>query len=558
MNKWIKFSLGFLVLCSFSVASAQKIKRIEYFIDTDPGFGKANAVKGHLLSNDISDYVYSFKKSLPSGNHVLGVRSKDSAGRWSHTNLLNFNTIDTLSKNPIDRIEMFVDRDSGFGKSAFFDVVDSTDVLGLVLSKSMLLSVGNHILGLRSRESRGKWSHTNFLHISILDTIPTPDLTHLEYYWDNDPGFNGSSLSEIQTPAIDLEDSMLNVFVPRNMSVGKHNLFIRSKSSDERWSHTNHVEEYDVLELLKDTIFKTANLLCESYTTKNGLTFLSDTQLLEAVLIKGAVDVYQIYSYDIKIDHIIKDSFSKSVCDGFLSPSGKYFWEINGVYIDTVLDSKGCDTIYTIRLTVNKSNHIGLKETACKSYTSPSGGYVWTTSGTYLDTLVNENGCDSVLTIDLTVRSFDRQLDFSSDTIKSRATATDYQWLDCNNDFVEISGETNQYFVPINNGRFAVEIKDQFCIDTSDCELVDWVNLLALTEQSINLYPNPARDYFVVEIRNILEPIEIDIMDVVGKKVFSTTSNNSLQIPVAHWKPGAYVVRFRAKSFTKLSKLIVE
>lgn len=51
----------------------------------------------------------------------------------------------------------------------------------------------------------------------------------------------------------------------------------------------------------------------------------------------------------------------------------------------------------------NTSNSI--TESACASYTSPSGNYVWTTSNIYQDTLPNVEGCDSILTIDLTVHA---------------------------------------------------------------------------------------------------------------------------------------------------------
>ncbi len=49
-------------------------------------------------------------------------------------------------------------------------------------------------------------------------------------------------------------------------------------------------------------------------------------------------------------------------------------------------------------------------DTACYSYTSPSGLYTWELSGTYTDTLQNSSGCDSILTIELTVRGGDNPL----------------------------------------------------------------------------------------------------------------------------------------------------
>jgi hypothetical protein len=40
---------------------------------------------------------------------------------------------------------------------------------------------------------------------------------------------------------------------------------------------------------------------------------------------------------------------------------------------------------------------------ACKSQLSPSGAFTWTASGTYTDTLLNAAGCDSILTVSLTI-----------------------------------------------------------------------------------------------------------------------------------------------------------
>lgn len=48
---------------------------------------------------------------------------------------------------------------------------------------------------------------------------------------------------------------------------------------------------------------------------------------------------------------------------------------------------------------------VTLNETVCTAYTSPSGNFVWTTSGTYQDTVLNPSGCDSTFTIQLSIDS---------------------------------------------------------------------------------------------------------------------------------------------------------
>ena len=94
-------------------------------------------------------------------------------------------------------------------------------------------------------------------------------------------------------------------------------------------------------------------------------------------------------------------SISETACDSYVSPSGKT-WTASGSYLDTIPNASGCDSVITVELTVLNSSTSSISETVCDSYTSPSGK-TWITSGTYLDTIPNAAGCDSVITIELTV-----------------------------------------------------------------------------------------------------------------------------------------------------------
>ena len=93
------------------------------------------------------------------------------------------------------------------------------------------------------------------------------------------------------------------------------------------------------------------------------------------------------------------------VCDSMISPSGNYVWTISGTYLDTIPNALGCDSIITTNLIVGTGNASILNVNACESFTSPSGNNLWTSSGTYLDTIAGINGCDSIITINLTLES---------------------------------------------------------------------------------------------------------------------------------------------------------
>jgi hypothetical protein len=90
------------------------------------------------------------------------------------------------------------------------------------------------------------------------------------------------------------------------------------------------------------------------------------------------------------------------VCNDYTSPSGQYVFTSSGIYQDTLLNASGCDSIITINLTLNSSSSF-LSPFVCDEFISPSGNYVWTVNGTYYDTIPNLAGCDSLITINLTI-----------------------------------------------------------------------------------------------------------------------------------------------------------
>jgi len=95
-------------------------------------------------------------------------------------------------------------------------------------------------------------------------------------------------------------------------------------------------------------------------------------------------------------------TISESACDSYVSPSGNYTWTTSGTYVDSIAGA-GCDTVYTINLTIKNSTTATQNESAIDMYTWPVNGQTYTTSGTYVDTMMNAAGCDSIVTLNLTM-----------------------------------------------------------------------------------------------------------------------------------------------------------
>jgi len=96
-------------------------------------------------------------------------------------------------------------------------------------------------------------------------------------------------------------------------------------------------------------------------------------------------------------------TISVTTCDSYTVPSGGETYTASGTYMDTIQNINGCDSVMTINVNILSSTASTIAPVVCDDYNSPSGNYNWTASGTYMDTIPNAAGCDSVITINLTV-----------------------------------------------------------------------------------------------------------------------------------------------------------
>ena len=96
-------------------------------------------------------------------------------------------------------------------------------------------------------------------------------------------------------------------------------------------------------------------------------------------------------------------SIQPVVCETFTSPSGLHTFDKSGVYFDTLSGNGGCDTFLTINLTINRTSYGTMEIAACENFVWDLTGETYTKSGTLIDTIVNVFQCDSIVTLNLTI-----------------------------------------------------------------------------------------------------------------------------------------------------------
>jgi hypothetical protein len=92
-----------------------------------------------------------------------------------------------------------------------------------------------------------------------------------------------------------------------------------------------------------------------------------------------------------------------STCGSYTAPDGQLH-NASGNYSAVVPNMYGCDSIISIQLTILQNSSATITPTACNTYTAPDG-QVFTASGTYQATIANASGCDSIITVILDIDS---------------------------------------------------------------------------------------------------------------------------------------------------------
>jgi len=86
-------------------------------------------------------------------------------------------------------------------------------------------------------------------------------------------------------------------------------------------------------------------------------------------------------------------------CDSYSAPDNQAYTQ-SGQYQAIITNAAGCDSIITINLTILSSSASIISELVCSAYVAPNG-QVLTQSGQYQFTTTNAAGCDSVININL-------------------------------------------------------------------------------------------------------------------------------------------------------------
>ncbi len=357
--------------------------------------------------------------------------------------------------------------------------------------------------------------------------------------------------SEIQK--IDASDRVLEDWFANAIAISEHTIIVGAWQQD-----FNEIG----LDSLKDAgaAYFFSSLLCSTETTSQSITLCAGESVtvgfsvytetgsyIDTLLNSGACD--SIVTTNLMVLPVIASSNSIEICFGETYEVGLSSYNETGIYLDTLTSEFGCDSLVTTDLFVNAELNTEQTFTLCFGQSITVGGSTYTETGEYLDTFISESGCDSLVTTFLTVSE---EIDNSITIIdvitlssnEPSGGTTSFQWIDCETE-EPIPGATEQNFVAVENGEYAVIVTKDICVDTSSCYSINSVGYSPIENELFSIYPNPTNGIVHVSIEERFIGTSVKIYSVLGELILvESITSTQLKIDLSQFEKGIYLIEF--------------
>jgi hypothetical protein len=273
---------------------------------------------------------------------------------------------------------------------------------------------------------------------------------------------------------------------------------------------------------------------CDSYTwITNGQTYTESGQYIEVLTSQSGCD--STITLDLTITKSNSSSESITECDSYTwSTNGQTYTE-SGQYTEVLTNQSGCDSTVTLNLTITNSNSGSETITECHSYTWNTNGQTYTESGQYTEVLNNQSGCDSTVTLDLTINS-------SSSSTQTQTGIDSYTWPVNNETYTE-------------SGSYSAVIPNAVgCDSTITLELtLEFTGLDENESSYVAVYPNPTHNSFILSTKDMIN-MNFTLLDIQGKVVLTgKIESPEYTVDISNLSMGQYNLVFEDENISPIS-----
>lgn len=180
-EKWgtVVFSTFFMV--KMPSPGASNIHQMEYFIDTDPGFGEATPIPVTTPGTDLSFDFTADLATLNPGIHQIFFRGENGSGKWGPVTHGTFLIVKIPSSgaSQIQQVEYFIDTDPGYGDATQVNLPSTGTDLEIDFDVPLAgLTSGDHVLYIRAKNELNQWGQLFIEAFSLSSDGKDPEEIH--------------------------------------------------------------------------------------------------------------------------------------------------------------------------------------------------------------------------------------------------------------------------------------------------------------------------------------------------------------------------------------------
>lgn len=298
--------------------------------------------------------------------------------------------------------------------------------------------------------------------------------------------------------------------------------------------------------------------VCESFESDAGNVYTESGVYVETFTTLAGCD--SIYTFNVSINTPSDTLISVIACDAFQLNDGGPIYDVSGLYTETLTNQAGCDSLISLDLSIlPSSGETIFNVTSCTPYIWQLTGELYDASGAYSLYMENQFGCDSVTTLDLEIVQIDTTIIFEGNMLTSIANADAYQWIRCDQGNAPIAGATSNSYQVTEDGLYALILIDNDCVDTTACKLVV-VSLSTVFSMwdGISIYPNPTRDKSIIHLGRTFDYLDLSCYSMLGEETINQhyTNVGTIELELTG-ASGTYVIRLGTKEHYKYFKILL-
>ena len=241
-------------------------------------------------------------------------------------------------------------------------------------------------------------------------------------------------------------------------------------------------------------------------------------------------DCDSIVTLNLTVNSALTSIIDAEICEGTTYSDNGFEQSEAGTYTQTLQTINGCDSIVTLNLSMKPNSTMTFTATVCESTVYTENGFNASETGIYTRTMEGANGCDSTITLDLTVNP-SYQIGVLA-IINRGETYTNFG-------FNESEAGTYTQHLQTADGCDSTIILTLVVMMSLDDATVD--------EDAFIFYPNPAKDFVILEFETLHESERVQIFDMRGRMVKiaeAGAGKKQMQIDISDLSEGTYIIRF--------------